>query len=222
MRVSRLGHCAQTLDKLVNFDEVLSIRVLQGGPRELSVRKSYLQRLKGELGLYCNIELDYDSIGPNAKEVEEMGYETAKTLRTVTFCDRIERMKYEIWLKAAASYSDLTMGDEEEIATSDEGEMVILDNEEEHGKGNVTESDQNLQGYFVRFEFLASNLLLRATKIDKKKFVDGSLIDSSVMSVLSWYFAICSYSSSRLNCPLHPHYTIHFKPLQNAQFRSDS
>ena len=82
-----------------------------------------------------------------------MGYETAKTLRTVTFCDRIERMKYEIWRKAAASYSDLTTGGEEEIAISDEGEMVILDNEEEHGKGNVTESDQNLQGNFVRFEF---------------------------------------------------------------------
>ena len=129
MRVSRLGHCAQTLDKLVTFDEVLSIRVLQEGSREFSVCKSYLQRLKGELGLYCNIELDYDSIGPNAKEVEEIEYETAKTLRTVTF------IKYEIWPRAAASYSDLTMGGEEEMATSDEGEMVILDNEEERGRG---------------------------------------------------------------------------------------
>jgi hypothetical protein len=41
---------------------------------------------------YCIIELDYDPIKLNVKEVEEFGYERARILRTIKFHDKAERM----------------------------------------------------------------------------------------------------------------------------------
>jgi hypothetical protein len=118
LRLSVLGHCAQTLDKLGNFDEILSIEELQDGSWELPVRKSYLPTLKNKLRQVvpgCIIEPDYDPTEPNAKEVEEFGYERARILRTATFHDRAERMIREPWPKAAAFYADLAMGGEREM-----------------------------------------------------------------------------------------------------------
>jgi hypothetical protein len=127
VRVSDLGHWAQPLkklEKLGNFDEILSIEELHDESWELLVRKSYLPTLKDKLHKMvpdCIIEPDYDPTKPNAKEVEEFGYKRARILRTATFCDRAERMIP--WPKAAAFYADLVMGGK--------GEMVILDEDEE-------------------------------------------------------------------------------------------
>jgi hypothetical protein len=126
MRVSNLGHYAQTLDKLGNFDKILSIEDLQDGSWELPVHKSYLPMLKDKLREMvsdCIIDPDYDPTEPNAREVEEFGYEMARILSKDKFQERAERMMREALPKAAAFYADLAMGGG--------WEMVILDNDEE-------------------------------------------------------------------------------------------
>ncbi|KAH8653947.1 hypothetical protein BGZ60DRAFT_419026 [Tricladium varicosporioides] len=138
VRVSNFGRRVQLLKKLAKFDEILSIEELQGGSWELLVRKSYLPRLKGELGKVvpdCNIEPGYDPTEPSAKEVEEFGYRAAKILKTTMFHDRVERIKREPWPRTRAFYSELGMRGGREGATGDEGEMAILDD----GEGNREE-----------------------------------------------------------------------------------
>ena len=136
VRVSDLGRYAQILDKLGNFDKILSIEELDDGSWELPVRKSYLPTLKNKLCKIvsdCIIEPDYDPTEPNANEVTEFGYERARILRTTSFRDRAKRMMRESWPKAAAFYADLTMSGEKEMVVldDDENEMDILENEEQ-------------------------------------------------------------------------------------------
>jgi len=64
----------------------------------LSIKESYLPTLKDELRKMVPnyiIEPGYNPTQSNVKEVEEFGYETARTLRTITFRDRAERMKHK-------------------------------------------------------------------------------------------------------------------------------
>lgn len=139
VRVSDLGQYAQNLDKLGNFDKILSIEELEDGSWELPVRKSYLPTLKDKLCKMvpdCIIESDYDPTEPNAKEVEEFGYERARILGTVRFRDRAERMMRESWPKAVAFYADLAMA----VLDDDEKEMDILENEEQEEEEIVEES----------------------------------------------------------------------------------
>jgi hypothetical protein len=145
VRVSDLEQYAQNLDKLGNLDKILSIEELEDGSWELPVRKSYLLTLKDKLCKMvpdCIVEPDYDPTEPNAKEVEEFGYERARILRTVKFRDRAERMMRESWPKAAAFYTDLAIGGEKEMVVldDDEKEMDILENEEQEEKEMVEES----------------------------------------------------------------------------------
>jgi hypothetical protein len=117
VRVSGLGSCSPDLDKLGNFDEILSVEELQDGSWELPVQKSYLPALTEKLCKVvpdCIIERDYDPTKPNTQEVQSCGYETARAQRTATFDDRVKRMIREAWPKAAAFYADLatTVGSE--------------------------------------------------------------------------------------------------------------
>jgi hypothetical protein len=136
VRVSNLGHYAQTLNKLGNFDEILSIEELQDGwSWELPVHKSYLPKLKDklrELAPDCIIEPNYDPTEPNAKEVEEFGYEKARILRSLAFCSRAERLIHEAFPKAKAFYRDLTEGGDRKMDVDDyEMDMDIFESEEE-------------------------------------------------------------------------------------------
>jgi hypothetical protein len=131
VRVSNLGHYAQTLNKLGNFDEILSIEELQDGLSwELAVHKSYLPKLKDklrELAPHCIIEPNYDPIEPNAEEVEYFGYEKARILRSSAFRNRAERMIHEAFPKAGAFYHDLIVDGDRKMDVDDyemEGEMV--------------------------------------------------------------------------------------------------
>jgi hypothetical protein len=145
VRVSNLGYYAQTLEKLGNFDEILSIEELEDGSWELPVRKSYLPTLKDKLREMvsdCIIDPDYDPTKPNAREVEEFGYETARILSKDKFHDRAERMIHEAFPKAAAFYAELAMGGgwETAILDNDGNEMDILGNEEQEDEEMVEES----------------------------------------------------------------------------------
>ena len=145
VRVSNLGHYAQTLDKLGNFNKILSIEDLQDGSWELPVHKSYLPTLKDKLREMvsdCIIDPDYDPTEPNAREVEEFGYETARILSKDKFQERAERMMREALPKAAAFYADLAMGGgwEMVILDNDEEEMDVLGNEEQEDEEMVEES----------------------------------------------------------------------------------
>jgi hypothetical protein len=136
VRVSNLGHYAQTLDKLGNFDEILSIEELQDGwSWELPVHKSYLPKLKDklrEMAPHCIIESNYDPTEPNAKEVKEFGYKKARILRSLTFRDRAERMIHEALPKGGAFYHDLIVGGDREMDVDDyEMDMDIFESCEE-------------------------------------------------------------------------------------------
>jgi hypothetical protein len=132
VRVSDLGHYAHTPDKLGNFDEILSIEKLEDGSWELPVRKSYLPKLKDKLP-DCIIDPDYDPTEPNAREVEEFGYEIVRILSKDKFHDRAKRMIYEAFPKAATFYAELAMSSGLEIAIldNDENKMDILENKEQ-------------------------------------------------------------------------------------------
>jgi hypothetical protein len=43
----------------------------------------------------CIIELNYNPIKPNAKEVEEFGYKKARILRSFTFRNKVKRIIHE-------------------------------------------------------------------------------------------------------------------------------
>jgi len=111
VRLSGLGNYTETLDNLEmlgNINEVLSIEELPDGCWELPVLKSYVPRLRDEVGKIfpgCNVEPDNDPTEPSEKEVKEIGFEKARILRTRTFCDRAERISNEARPKAAAFYS---------------------------------------------------------------------------------------------------------------------
>lgn len=109
VRVPDIGHYGQTLDKLGNFDEILSVEGLQDGSWELPVLKSYLPILEAKLRKMvsgCNIESGFDPTKPNANEVEKLGHKMATLLRTDSFSKRAGRMR-KSWHKAAAFYADL-------------------------------------------------------------------------------------------------------------------
>ncbi|KAH7364910.1 hypothetical protein BKA65DRAFT_146287 [Rhexocercosporidium sp. MPI-PUGE-AT-0058] len=124
--VSYLGQYAQNLDKLGNLDDILSIVELEDESWELPVRKSYLPILRNklhEMDPTCIIELGSNPIAPNAKEVEKFGYQKARVLSTMRFRYRAECMVSEAWPKAAAFYTDLRMGLEEEMISLEDGHM---------------------------------------------------------------------------------------------------
>jgi hypothetical protein len=72
-----------------------------------------------EIDPYYIIKPDYNPIKLNAKEVEEFGYEKARILRSLMFCDRAERIIYKAFSKGAAFYYDLLVGNNREIDVND-------------------------------------------------------------------------------------------------------
>lgn len=100
------------------------------------MRKSYLLTLEDKLrGMVsdCIIDPDYNPTKPNAREMEEFGYETARILRKDKFHDRAKRMTHEAFPKAAAFYAKLAMGGGWEMAILDnnKNKIDILGNKEQ-------------------------------------------------------------------------------------------
>ncbi|PVH71140.1 hypothetical protein DL98DRAFT_597224 [Cadophora sp. DSE1049] len=143
VRVSNVGHHAQSLDEFVKFDAILSMDELEDESWELAVSKRFLPTLKDmlhEMVPDCIIESDYDPTEPNAKEVEELGSERARILKTHIFHVRAERCMREFWPKAAAFYRDLVTGGEEEMVVLEiDEEMDIHGNEEQEEEIMVEE-----------------------------------------------------------------------------------
>jgi len=151
VRVSNLGHHAQTLDKLGNLDEILSIEELEDESWELAVRKSYLPMLKDKLREMvsdCIIDPDYDPTKPNAREVEKFGYEMARILSKNKFHDRAEHMICEAFPKAANFYAELAMGGGWETTMTDnnENEMDIIGSEEQEDEEQDEEMMEESMG----------------------------------------------------------------------------
>jgi hypothetical protein len=109
---SRVVEIAEMLDMAaIALNNVLSAEELLDGTWELAVLKRYLPTLEAKLREIfpgCNLEPDYDPTQPNHQEVETLGYDLAKTLRTGTACDRADRMRNEAWSKAALFYCHLS------------------------------------------------------------------------------------------------------------------
>jgi hypothetical protein len=138
VRVSDLGHYVYTPDKLGNFNEILSIEKLEDGSWELPVYKLYLLKLKDKLSDYI-VNPDYDPTEPNAREVEEFGYEIARILSKDKFHNRAKHMIYEAFPKAATFYAELVISSGLEMAILDnnKNKIDILENKEQEDKEMV-------------------------------------------------------------------------------------
>jgi len=97
--------------KIGTVNEVASIEELNDGSGEMAVLKSYcptLQVMLGKILPGSDVDLNYDPTEPTVSEVENLGYNVAKTLCEYLFIKRAERMVKEGWPMAAACYEHLT------------------------------------------------------------------------------------------------------------------
>jgi len=106
------GNTLNILDtKIGTVNEVPSIEELNDGSWEMAVLKSYcptLQAMLGKIFPGSDVDLNYDPTEPTVSEVENLGYNVAKTLCEYLFIKRAERMVKEGWPMAADCYEHLT------------------------------------------------------------------------------------------------------------------
>lgn len=135
VRVSNLGQHAQRLDKVVEFDAILSMDELEDESWELVVSKRFLPVLTDMLHKMvpdCIVESNYDPTEPNAKDVEKFGPERARMVKTHLFRVRAEHCMRVFWPKAAAFYRDLVTGSGKEMVVPEIDEEIDIHGNEEH------------------------------------------------------------------------------------------